>query len=104
MEGTRESRNQDEEAIGWGRGSQEGFTEEVSCVGRPFPEEGPDGHPKFADMNSYSWETRGGGVPGLGRDCQVLCLQLSQLIPGYFGPFIKMASSPGSTNTDSRKM
>ena len=49
-------------------------------------------------------ETRGGGVPGLGRDCQVLCLQLSQLIPGYFGPFIKMASSPGSTNTDSRKM
>lgn len=73
-------------------------------MGRPFQEEGPDGHPKFADMNSYSWETRGGGVPGLGRDCEVLCLQLSQLIPGYFGPFIKMASSPGSTNTDSRKM
>lgn len=41
---------------------------------------GTDGHPKFADMNSYSWETRGGGVPGLGRDCEVLCLQLSQLI------------------------
>ena len=65
MLGTRESRNQDEEAIGWGRGSQEGFTEEASCVGRPFQEEGPDGHPKFADMNS--WETRGGGFPGLGR-------------------------------------
>lgn len=58
MVGTRESRNQDEEAIGWGRGSQEGFTEEVSCVGRPFQEEGPDGHPKFAGMNKgwrFSW-------------------------------------------------
>lgn len=33
-----------EEAIGWGRGSQEGFTEEVSCVGRPFQEKGPDSH------------------------------------------------------------
>ena len=69
-------------------------------MGRPFQEEGPDSHQNLLIRTAG----KQGGVPGLGRDCEVLCLQLSQLIPDYFGPFIKMAASPCSTNTDSRKV
>lgn len=47
------SRNWAEEAISWVRGNREGFTEEVPCMGRPFHQEGPDGHQKFADVNCW---------------------------------------------------